>query len=476
VTHWPFWQVWPVVHFETHLLLVLSQVRHWLASHGAARQTLPQTLPLAQHVPPMHVWVELLHVDLQLPLVGSQAWHWLASHGAARQICPQTFEQHAPLRHVWPLAHFWPQAPQLLASLLSSTQVPLQQDLPAVQAAPVEPQTHAPLALHESAVPLQAVQDAPPVPHCEAVGGVTQAVPLQQPLGQLVPLQTHWPLTHCWPAAHGPPVVPQTHVPLALHESAVMSQAVHAAPAVPQAAVVGGVTQALPLVQQPFGQLVPSQTQAPCAHRWPVAHGPPVVPHTHAPLLSQVLVSVGSQVVHCAPSVPQDSVVGGVTHAWAVVQHPLAQLVLLQTHAPPTHCCPDAQGPPVLPQTQFPAPSHVSVRVRSQLLQSAPAVPQDDVVGGVTQVVPLQQPVEQLELLQTHWPLTHCCPDAQGPPVVPQTHTPFAHVSATKESQVMQEPPLVPQAVGSFVWHTLLLQQPPAQLALSQVQTPLTHS
>jgi hypothetical protein len=59
-----------------------------------------------------------------------------------------------------------------------------------------------------------------------------QALFWQQPVGQLVALQTQAPLTQAWPAAHVAPVVPQTHLPLA-QVSAVMPQATQAAPELP---------------------------------------------------------------------------------------------------------------------------------------------------------------------------------------------------------------------------------------------------
>lgn len=44
----------------------------------------------------------------------------------------------------------------------------------------------------------QLVQTAPPRPHCVSVWLVTQTLPAQQPLAQLVELQVGWTLTH-WP-------------------------------------------------------------------------------------------------------------------------------------------------------------------------------------------------------------------------------------------------------------------------------------
>ena len=46
----PVTQVWADEHVETQAPVVELHVRHWLASHGAARQVEPQTFPGAQHV------------------------------------------------------------------------------------------------------------------------------------------------------------------------------------------------------------------------------------------------------------------------------------------------------------------------------------------------------------------------------------------------------------------------------------------
>jgi hypothetical protein len=80
-----------------------------------------------------------------------------------------------------------------------------------------------------------------------------QVVPLQQPLGQLVALQTQAPLTHAWPDA----------------------QATQVAPLVPQLVAVceARATQAPLLVQQPPGQLVGLQVRhLPLLQNWPLAH------------------------------------------------------------------------------------------------------------------------------------------------------------------------------------------------------------
>ena len=143
-------------------------------------------------------------------------------------------------------------------------------------------------------------------------------LPLQQPFGQDVASQTHWPLflLHSWVAAQGAHVAPDapqepldsdpyaSHVPLApplqqplghvleshAHTPVVRShrlfaQEPHAAPPFPHCEpdCDAYVTHTLPL-QHPFAQDVASHTHAPVVllHSWPIAHGPqaaPAMPH-----------------------------------------------------------------------------------------------------------------------------------------------------------------------------------------------------
>lgn len=56
-THCPFWHVWPLEQLDTHVPLAASHCTHRVLSHGADRQTLPQTLAVGQQDPPRHVWV-----------------------------------------------------------------------------------------------------------------------------------------------------------------------------------------------------------------------------------------------------------------------------------------------------------------------------------------------------------------------------------------------------------------------------------
>jgi hypothetical protein len=47
---------------------------------------------------------------------------------------------------------------------------------------------------------------------------VVHTLPAQQPLGQLIALQTQAPPAHCWPTAHAAPF-PQPQLPFAAHLS-----------------------------------------------------------------------------------------------------------------------------------------------------------------------------------------------------------------------------------------------------------------
>lgn len=170
------------------------------------------------------------------------------------------------------------------------------------------------------------------------VGGLTQALLRQHPVVQLLWLQTQLPPTHCWPAPHEAPV-PHPQAPVAAHVSFKnVSQATHAPPSMPQVATARAL-QVAP-AQQPPGQLVPSHTHCPPLHRWPLAHAPPVAPHTHAPPAEQRSVFVASHAAHEVPPSPQVGKLGA-THVFPM-QQPLGQLAGVHAHTPPSQCCPVA--------------------------------------------------------------------------------------------------------------------------------------
>lgn len=132
---------------------------------------------------------------------------------------------------------------------------------------PPVPQLQAPLR-QRSAVLAHIEHMLPPVPHWVTVSlpSGTQAVPLQQPLAQLVESQMHWPPEHRWPTPQAA-IPPQVHRPvLALHPSALAPQAVQVLPAAPHWFWLGFVTHTPP-EQQPVGQLMLSHWQVPETQR-----------------------------------------------------------------------------------------------------------------------------------------------------------------------------------------------------------------
>lgn len=147
------------------------------------------------------------------------------------------------------------------------------------------------------------------------------------------------------------------------------------------------------------------------------------MPQPQAPWAVQVSARIASHAVQAAPPVPQAESVGGVTQV-PPVQHPVAQFTLVQLlHVP-----------------------LVQVSPLGQLWQVAPPLPHEVAASPVSQVAPLQQPVHDW-LLQTHCPLTHCCPDTHAAPV-PQAQAPFAQLSASCASHVTHAAPPVPQESG----------------------------
>lgn len=185
---------------------------------------------------------------------------------------------------------------------------------------------------------MHAEQLAPPVPQAVSVDPGRHALPWQHPLGQLVPSQMQLPPTQRCPAPQAG-FVPHRHAPLAQVSATLALHAVQAAPPLPHWFVLWPVVMhAPPAVQQPVGQLLASQTQAPPTQRCPGWHAGPV-PQAHAPE-TQPLLRVPSQATQLAPPVPHwlDE---GVVHTPAAQQpdgqvaglHP-AQTPLLQGAAP----------------------------------------------------------------------------------------------------------------------------------------------
>lgn len=106
----------------------------------------------------------------------------------------------------------------------------------------------------------QAAHVRPGWPHvCRLIA--LHVLPVQQPVGHDVALQTHWPPTQSCPGSHAPPV-PQTHWP-PRHVSPrwLVAQSKHTTPLVPHGAGPPSLRWQTPLKQQPFGQLVALQPE-----------------------------------------------------------------------------------------------------------------------------------------------------------------------------------------------------------------------
>ncbi len=134
-------------------------------------------------------------------------------------------------------------------------------------------------------------------------------------------------------------------------------------------------------------------------------------------------------------------------------QQPLAHEVVLQVHEPPTHSCPTAHSCP-LPQAHEP-PLQLSASDGSHATQARPSPPQFE-SDGVSQLLPLQQPVAHVIEQPSQALLTH---------EVPPLHE--AHNA-----------PPDPHAVGEVPsWQTpLASQQPVGQLSGEHTHTPPTQA
>jgi hypothetical protein len=179
-----------------------------------------------------------------------------------------------PAEHTWPAPHAGP-APHLQAPAVQLSAVPGAHGMhapPPVPHAPSEGVLHVspeqqPLAhvevhplqaplLHVS-TPAQAWQPDPPLPQALALVPVSQAAPLQQPVGHDVPSQTQVPPRHRWPALQAAPV-PQAHAPVPSHWSdATGSQRMQVFPAGAHAVAESGLHVAP--AQHPLGHEVASQ-------------------------------------------------------------------------------------------------------------------------------------------------------------------------------------------------------------------------
>ena len=220
------------------------------------------------------------------------------------QVCPvgQVWQAPPPAPHdsaVLPVMQAPPVQQPVGHEVPSHTQVLARQRWPTAQAAP-PPHRQAPADEQLSERASHEAQVAPAVPQLVRVR-VRQVLPLQQPLGHEVPSHTQPLAVQRWPAAQaGPPA--QVQAPDALHWSVLLlSQVTQVAPLAPQVASAGAL-QTAPL-QQPVGQEVASQTQAPPTQRCPPAQGGPL-PQRQAPCTEQVSALPASQARQIAAPIP----------------------------------------------------------------------------------------------------------------------------------------------------------------------------
>jgi hypothetical protein len=293
-------------------------------------------------------------------------------------------------------------------------------------------------------VELQVEQPLPPVPQ-DVAPAVRQVVPLQQPLPHEVASHVHVPLTQCWPAAQGAPL-PHAHPPEEQESALIGSQATQATPPVPHVPADGEL-HVLP-VQQPVVHVEAQLPHTPPVQVSPVPHG-----------------------VQAAPPVPHAPVEGAVLQA-LLAQHPEAQEVASQTHAPPTQCWPAAHAAP-LPHAQLPPLLHESARTASHATQAvpvAPAVPHCE-SDCAWHTPPTQQPSGHDEESQTQPLPVQCCPAAQAAPV-PHLQVPPVQESDSCASQATHEAPPVPHVPVPDVVQVVPLQHPVGQDIASQTHCP----
>jgi hypothetical protein len=220
--------------------------------------------------------------------------------------------------------------------------------------------------------------------------------------------------------------------------------------------------------QQPPGQEVRSQRQAPPAQRWPASHGGPE-PHWQVPVVVQWSEPFAAQAPHAPPFTPQ--VVTDAVRQAPAEQQPVGHERASQTHFPLAQRWPALHAAPA-PQAQLPPAVQVSASAASQEIHATPGAPQR-VSCRETQVAPSQQPVGHDVALQTQRPPLHLCPAAHAG-AAPQTQAPVAaQPSARVASQPMQTAPPLPQVASEGGLQVAPEQQPVGQLvALQPLQCP----
>ena len=235
------------------------------AAHAPELHTCPE-LQAAQAAPPFpHCDVDWAVSATQVLPLQHPPGQVVALHGVTQAPEVQDWPAEQALQAVPPLPHW-----ATVCADPATQVVPLQQ--PLGQVVPSHGTVQVP-ALHTFPA-AQAEQAVPAFPHwdVDCADGATQVVPLQQPDGQVVALHVaaHAPELQAWPEA----------------------QTAHAAPPLPhwETDCADWATQVLPL-QQPDGQVValqlvpppvPDGAQAPEVHASPVAqplHAAPPLPH-----------------------------------------------------------------------------------------------------------------------------------------------------------------------------------------------------
>jgi hypothetical protein len=339
---------------------------------------------------------------------------------------------------VLPVSHWLP-LQQPLHDVLSHSHTPPEQCCPVAHGDPV-PHMQAPVVAEQlSDVAPHDAHVRPWSPHSAPVGGDTQVVPLQHPLGHVWALQTHEPDWHTCPAPHSADE-PHRHAPDVeqLFESD-DGHVTHVAPSVPHA-VTDGVSHVAPL-QHPLGHDVELHVHMPAEQTCPVEHSTPL-PHWQ-PSGPQAFAFVMSHAEHASPCVPHVAS-DDVSHT-APAQHPLGQFCGVHpVHTCDVHVCGDGHD------------EHIE-----------PCVPQYVVVVPGSQTVPLQHPVGHEVELQAQIPPEHTwpLPHAAAPPHV---HVPSALHPSAVAPHAVQAPPWSPQAAAVCASQTPLLQQPLGQDVLSQ--------
>ena len=256
---------------------------------------------------------------------------------------------------------------------------------------------------------------SPALPHAPGFSDSKQMSFVQQPVGQEVESQMHVPPRQCCPGMQVERE-PQLQTPAAEQLSVSSgTQVAQAPPLIPHVPTEEGLQT--PLLQQPSGQLVPSQTHAPARHSWcsPQAGSEP---HWQLPSAEQLLARLGSQLTQVPPFTPH---VEGLRckqlPAW---QQPSGQDVESHTHSPSMQRAPPWQAgdPPQLHAPSAPQPSEPTPQAR----QTPPPGPQSLAVVAWTQVLPAQHPSGQELAVHTQEPFWHSSPPPQagthgdGPP------------------------------------------------------------